>query len=176
MTANIREYSQWLPGIKNQVANALSHDWDQTNNDVTHIPFTQVPSQVTNSFKIVPLPNEISSYVTLLLLSKACAAAVQRGTQNNHTWLWKRWQEYCKSTGLGDDYFLKQVPQCQQPHILSAFTVAMRKGQFLQPADASLAFKTVSGAINHVAASFRSHRYPNPSHDKHNALYWNLAQ
>ncbi len=68
MTANIREYSQWFPGSKNQVANMLSHNWDRTNNDLTHIFFTHLPSQVPNSFKIVPLPNEISSYVTLLLL------------------------------------------------------------------------------------------------------------
>ncbi len=67
MTTNIREYSQWFPGSK-KVANALSCNWDQTNDDLTHILFTHVPSQVPNSFKIVPLPNEISSYVTLLLL------------------------------------------------------------------------------------------------------------
>jgi hypothetical protein len=68
MTANIREYSQWFPGSKNQVANVLSCDWDRTNNILNHIRFTHVPSQVPNSFKIVPLPNKISSYVTSLLL------------------------------------------------------------------------------------------------------------
>jgi hypothetical protein len=68
MTANIREYSQWLPGSKNQVANTLSHDWDWTNNDLTLILFTHVPLQVPNFFKIVPLPNMISSYMTSLLL------------------------------------------------------------------------------------------------------------
>jgi hypothetical protein len=54
--------------------------------------------------------------------------------------------------------------------------MAMHEGEFLQPSDAPLACKTVSGAINHMAASFRSHRYPNPSHNKHGALDWNLAQ
>jgi hypothetical protein len=68
MTANIREYSQWFRGSENQVAEALSCDWDWTNDDLIHIVFTHIPSQVPNSFKIVPLPNEISSYVTLLLL------------------------------------------------------------------------------------------------------------
>ncbi len=67
MTANIREYSQCFPGSKNQVANALSCNWDWTNDDLTHILFTHVPSQVPNSFKIVPLTNKISSYVILLL-------------------------------------------------------------------------------------------------------------
>ncbi len=68
MTANIREYCQWFPGSKNQVTNALFCDWDRTNDDLTHILFTHVPSQVPSSFKIVPLPNKISSYATLLLL------------------------------------------------------------------------------------------------------------
>jgi hypothetical protein len=52
----------------------------------------------------------------------------------------------------------------------------MRKGRFLQPADAPLASKTVSGTINHVAVSFWHHGYHNLSHNKHGALDWNLAR
>jgi hypothetical protein len=57
-----------VPGKQEPRANALSCNWDQTNNDFTHILFTHVPSKVQNCFKIVPLPSKISSYVTLLLL------------------------------------------------------------------------------------------------------------
>ncbi len=67
MTHRIREYSQWFPGIKNQVADALSQDMDRTDEELTQILFTHVPSQVPNSFKIVPLPNEIASWMTSLL-------------------------------------------------------------------------------------------------------------
>jgi hypothetical protein len=52
----------------------------------------------------------------------------------------------------------------------------MREGRFLRPADALLACETVSGSINHVAVAFRSHGYPNPSHDAHGELDWNLAR
>ncbi len=34
---------------------------------------------------------------------------------------------------------------------------------------------TISSAIGHVAATFRSHGYPNPSHGKHGALDWNMS-
>ncbi len=68
LDAGIREYSQWFPGADNQVADALSRDWDRPDDVLTNILLTHVPSQVPHSFKIVPLPNEISSFVTSLLL------------------------------------------------------------------------------------------------------------
>jgi hypothetical protein len=67
MTHRIHEYSQWFPGIKNKVADALSEDMDRTDEELTQILFTHIPSQVPNSFKIVPLPNEIASWMTSLL-------------------------------------------------------------------------------------------------------------
>ena len=67
MELGIREYSQWFAGSKNQVAGALSHDWDRTDEVLTQILFTHVPSQVPSTFKIVHLPNKISSFVTSLL-------------------------------------------------------------------------------------------------------------
>jgi hypothetical protein len=67
MSANIREYSQWFLGSYNQVADALSCNLDRTDEELTQILFTHVPTQMPPSFKIVPLPNKISSYVTSLL-------------------------------------------------------------------------------------------------------------
>ncbi len=67
MTHRICEYSQLFPGIKNQVVDALLRDMDRTDEELTQILFTHVPSQVPNSFKIVPLPNKIESWMTSLL-------------------------------------------------------------------------------------------------------------
>jgi hypothetical protein len=53
--------------------------------------------------------------------------------------------------------------------------MALCEGRFLQPCDAPLASGT-GGAISHVAATFRSHGYPNLSHDKHGNLDWNLSR
>jgi hypothetical protein len=67
MTHKIWEYSQWFPGRINNVADALSRDKDRSDQELTQIIFTHVPSQVPNSFKIVPLPSKIVSGLTLLL-------------------------------------------------------------------------------------------------------------
>jgi hypothetical protein len=67
MTHKIQEYSQWFLGRINNVADALSRDKDRLDQELTQILFTHVPLQVPNSFKIVPLPSKIVSWLTLLL-------------------------------------------------------------------------------------------------------------
>jgi hypothetical protein len=105
----------------------------------------------------------------------AHATEVQRGTHEDHARSWQRWKEYCESAGLEKDIFLEQLPKQHRRHILRGFAVAMREGRFSRPCDAPLASGTISSAISHVAATFRSHGYPNPSHDKNGALDWNLS-
>ncbi len=67
MSHKIQEYSQWFPGTKNQVTDALSRDMDRTDDELNQMLCLHVPSQVPTSFKIVPLPNRIVSWMTLLL-------------------------------------------------------------------------------------------------------------
>jgi hypothetical protein len=52
---------------QNNVADALSWDMGRTDVELTEILFTHVPSQIPSTFKIVPLPNKIVCWVTLLL-------------------------------------------------------------------------------------------------------------
>ena len=65
---SIKDYSQWFEGRKNQVADALSRDNDRSDEELTNILRSHVPSQMPEHFKIVPLPNEIVSWLTSLLL------------------------------------------------------------------------------------------------------------
>ena len=67
MENNIKDYSQWFPGKENEVANALSRDDDRSDEELTKILRTFVPEQVPKHFTIVPLPNEIVSWLTSLL-------------------------------------------------------------------------------------------------------------
>jgi hypothetical protein len=67
MNHTIWEYSQWFLGSQNNVADALSQDMDRVDAELTQILFTHVPSQIPSTFKIVPLPNKIVCWVTLLL-------------------------------------------------------------------------------------------------------------
>ena len=68
MTLGIREYSQWFKGEANVVADALSRDNDRSDEELTHIFRTHCPSQIPQHFEIQPLPNEIISWLTALLL------------------------------------------------------------------------------------------------------------
>ena len=67
LTKGIREYSQWFPGVENQVADALSRDDDRSDEELTKILRSHCPSQVPQHFEIVPLPSEIISWLTSLL-------------------------------------------------------------------------------------------------------------
>ena len=68
MTLGICDYSQSFPGVDKVVANALSHDDDRSDKELTLIFCTHCPSQIPDHFKILPLPNEITLWLTALLL------------------------------------------------------------------------------------------------------------
>ncbi len=63
----IKTYSQWFKGEENNVANALSHDNNRSNNKLTLIIKSFCPLQVPSCFKILQLPKEIISFLTALL-------------------------------------------------------------------------------------------------------------
>jgi hypothetical protein len=60
MTTGIREYSQWFRGKDNVVANSLSRDDDQSDEELTQIFCTHCPSQIPPHFEIQPLPSKIT--------------------------------------------------------------------------------------------------------------------
>ena len=63
----IKDYSQWFAGKYNDVSDALSRDDDREDEELTNILRTFVPEQVPTHFEIVPLPNEIVSWLISLL-------------------------------------------------------------------------------------------------------------
>ena len=69
MNQEIRDYSQWFPGKDNEVADSLSRDMHLSDENLTSHILANFPSQVPHSFHIVPLPNEIVSWMTSLLLT-----------------------------------------------------------------------------------------------------------
>ena len=66
---DLRHFSQWFPGKENDVSDALSRDDDRSDEELTSLLYSHVPSQMPSHFKIVPLPNEILSWLTALLQS-----------------------------------------------------------------------------------------------------------
>ncbi len=67
LKAGIKEYSQWFPGCEKNVADALLHDSDCSDDKLTKILRKSCPSQLPQRFQIVPLLNKISSWLTSLL-------------------------------------------------------------------------------------------------------------
>jgi hypothetical protein len=65
----IKLYSQWLQGQRNGLADALSRDDSTlTDHELTNYLLSSFPSQVPNNFEIHPLPQEIVSFISKLLL------------------------------------------------------------------------------------------------------------
>jgi hypothetical protein len=60
-------YIQWFVGKENDVSDALLRDDDRSDEELTNLLYTYIPEQMPQHFKIAPLPNEILSWVTLLL-------------------------------------------------------------------------------------------------------------
>ena len=67
MDAEIKGYSQWFAGKLNNVADALSRDWHQDDEELTSILRIHFPQQMPTHFKISPLPNEINFWMISLL-------------------------------------------------------------------------------------------------------------
>ena len=53
---DIKEFSQWFEEKKNQVADALSREFERSDYDLTNTLRSLFPSQLPEHFKIVPLP------------------------------------------------------------------------------------------------------------------------
>ena len=77
MDANICHFSQWFPGKENDVSDALSRDDDRSDEELTNILYSHVPEQMPEHFKIVPLPQEIVSWLTSLLSTLPVKAQLQ---------------------------------------------------------------------------------------------------
>jgi hypothetical protein len=68
LSNGIYKYSQWFPGAANKVADSLSQNDNHSDKELTPILCSLYPSQLPQHVEIVPLPNEITSWLILLLL------------------------------------------------------------------------------------------------------------
>ncbi|KAI2506084.1 hypothetical protein MHU86_8315 [Fragilaria crotonensis] len=60
-------YSQWFPGKENSVADALSRDFELTDEEIVSLVRDNFPEQVPKSFRIVPMPEAVITDVGRLL-------------------------------------------------------------------------------------------------------------
>ena len=67
MSIGIKNYSQWFRGKLNDVSDSLFQDNNWTDDELINIYCTSCPSQIPSHFKMVLLPNKITSWLTALL-------------------------------------------------------------------------------------------------------------
>jgi hypothetical protein len=65
---NIKEYSQWFPGKKNNIADSLSRDFDLDDAELSKYLHLHYPSQLPPHFQVVRIPSEIELWLISLLL------------------------------------------------------------------------------------------------------------
>ncbi len=64
---DVKGYSQWFAGKRNNVVDALSWEWLRTNKNLTSIWGSLFPNQMPDHFKILPIPSKISCWLISLL-------------------------------------------------------------------------------------------------------------
>ena len=64
---NIKDFSQWFRGKENDVSDSLSRDHHIDDKELTNLLQQHFPQQVPEHLEIVPLPNEIVSWLTSVL-------------------------------------------------------------------------------------------------------------
>jgi hypothetical protein len=128
LSNEIQEYSQWFRGADNNVANALSRDNDRTDEELTQILRLHCPSQLPQHFEIVPLPNEIVSWLTLLLLR---LPVKQQLAETHLTTKLGRGIATQSTAKASDSETTFSSKTCQEPAELKSSEVSPVKGDFL---------------------------------------------
>ncbi len=67
LDADVKGFSQWFMGKRNNVMDALSQEWQRTNEYLTSILRSFFPNQMLDHFEIFPIPSKIGCWLISLL-------------------------------------------------------------------------------------------------------------
>jgi hypothetical protein len=81
LESELCEFANWIPGEANPVSDSFSRDDNVPDSDLTKLLCEKYPKQVPADLKIVPLPKEISSWLTSALRK----LPVRTQSQERHT-------------------------------------------------------------------------------------------
>ena len=106
----------------------------------------------------------------LVASETACERAVQGSTHENQARAWDRWETWCDSVGLEDNFLLCYFSKGQRIRLVGAFAMAVRQGQCSGQSYDFLAGSTVRSIISYLVEAFRDNDYPNPIKDEDGEL------
>jgi hypothetical protein len=90
MDAYVKGYSQWFPGKKNSVADALSQEWHRGNAALTNILCSLFPEQIPASFCNFITPQVDQLLADFTAMAFAHDQAVTGGTHSSQSHAWGR--------------------------------------------------------------------------------------
>ncbi len=67
LDAVMKGFKQWFAGKRNNVADALSQEWQRTNKTLNSILRSHFPNQMPDHFEILQIPSKISCWLISLL-------------------------------------------------------------------------------------------------------------
>ncbi len=78
LDTDVKGFSQWFAGKRNDVADALSQERQRTNKNLTSILRSLFPNQMPDHFKILPIPRDISCWLISLLQQLPMSKQLQK--------------------------------------------------------------------------------------------------
>ena len=91
--------------------------------------------------------------------------AVTAATAEKHTLAWRRWTEFLRRVGAGDDVFLDSLSPPDRTIVLGAFAHSVRQASFSGPRFPRLAASTVRDTVSYVCTTFRHNQRRDPGKD-----------
>ena len=184
MSLGIKNYSQWFRGDLNDVSDSLAQDNDRTDKKLINIYCSLSPSQIPSHFKIVPLPNKITSWLTALL--QKLSANQQYNKVYTQSKLWRG--NVGASTTIESETMTSSSNLCPSINKSKSFEPLpwpFKKDGFWDQlmTDWLKTQPQVTGNVSYVCTTFRENSFPNPSLDNNartgfllQRLYWGFKK
>jgi hypothetical protein len=155
-------YSQWFPGENNSISDSLSRDFHIDSNLLCHMLSLQFPSQVPFGLSLLPLPNEIVSWVTSLLQSQQQTEPWSKAPQRSSFALGSASKATFSQLVSSMTPFSMASIRGQRHKILSAFGQFIREGRFNSGVPKLLKADSVRAALDCMAQAFKLAVRPDP--------------
>jgi len=164
--------SQWFAGEGNRVADLLSCDLVSSDHKTRTIINSRFPSQVPKSFKVSPLPANISSFLSYWVQLRTLPKGVTGQTHRKDDTSWRRWIEFLvkanflEANGQGAPY-LGALDRSETHCTLGAFVHSVRMCHYSKSTKehAELVASTCRTAVDGVATAFIAADAPDPQLD-----------